>query len=143
MKSVSLALLAGFVVPFFSCNSSTSNVSNLASSMCDCFVSAENKLDAETTAIFQRVGESENPQHVLQQEMTKLSPEKTKIITDIITMVGDKDSPISECLADFDKKHPESKSLNRKKMALDIISEMKKKKCTVGTVVIYMGTKNL
>lgn len=111
--------------------------------MCDCFVSAENKLDAETTAIFQRVGESENPQHVLQQEMTKLSPEKTKIITDIITMVGDKDSPISECLADFDKKHPESKSLNRKKMALDIISEMKKKKCTVGTVVIYMGTKNL
>lgn len=143
MKSVSLAFLIGIIVSIFSCNSSSSNVSKLANSMCDCFVAAESKLDAETAAVFQKVAESENPQQMLQQEMAKLSPGRTKIITDIISMVSDKDSPISKCLNEFDKKHPESKSLNRKQMALDIIAEMKKNKCTVGTVVMYMGTKNL
>ena len=111
--------------------------------MCDCFSAAESKLDAETTQLFKNVAASDTPARMLQEEMKKLTPEKSKVVTEIIAMIGDTNSSVSKCLADFDKQHPESKSTDRKQMALEIVGEMRKQQCVVGTVVIYMGTKAL
>jgi septal ring factor EnvC (AmiA/AmiB activator) len=144
MKTVSL--LSGLCLSMFfiSCGNSSSNITKLADDMCGCFTSAQSKMDAETTELFNKVNSSETPQKTLQEEMAKLKPEKLKEVTELFQSVASKDSPISKCLSDFDKTHEGTKSTNRKQLALDIAVQMKKNNnCALGTAVIYMGAKSI
>ncbi len=142
MKSVSFVTILGLTMLFFSCGNAANNTAKLADDMCGCFSSAQSKMDAETTDLFNKVSNSETPQQTLQQEMAKLNPEKLKTVTEIIQSVGSKDSPISKCLSDFDKNHQGTKTTDRKQLALEIAAQMKKNNnCALGTAVIYMGAK--
>jgi septal ring factor EnvC (AmiA/AmiB activator) len=144
MKSVSFVTIVCLSVFFTSCGNSSTNTAKLADDMCGCFTSAQSKMDAEITELFNKVNNSETPQQTLQQEMAKLKPEKLKEVTELIQSVGSKDSPISKCLSDFDKTHEGTKTTNRKQLAHDIAAQMKKNNnCALGTAVIYMGAKTL
>jgi hypothetical protein len=142
MKSVSLVTI--FLALLCSCSSSGSKTEAYAADMCGCFEAEQKKLDADVIAMLEKVRNSQTPQVTLQLELPKLAPEKIKVVTEVFQSIGDKNAPTSKCLEGFDKRHADSKSTDRKQMALDIAEKMKENKtCLLGSTVIYMGAKSI
>jgi hypothetical protein len=113
----------------YSCKpgSADKKVPELANEMCDCFSALQKRFDTESVELLKLVSTSTNPKRVLQDGISKMTPEKSSFFTRQIQSLGDKNSKVYLCLQDFDKKHGKETTKSKGMLKRNLLKELQQK----------------
>ncbi len=126
-----------------SCKGSADNKApELANAMCDCFDSFQNNLSADAKKLMKEVSTAAKPQEAMMAGMAKFTPEDAKAFADQLKTIGDKNSSVFKCLQDFDKKHANETTADKKALTDKLLMEMQKDGgCYVGAAIVNLNPK--
>lgn len=137
-----MILFTGLLFLLVSCGTGSADkkVPQLADEMCDCFTGFQKDLSPAVIALMKQVSVSANPRQEMQEGLAKLKPEEANAFIEKFKQISDRTSEVNKCMQEFDKKHAEETTKDKKALTGKLLKEMQANgNCPAGAAVVNIG----
>lgn len=145
MKIKSSMTIFGMALILIATGCSLGKEKEVATDLCGCTKSLENKLTPEFVNILIESSKAENPEKAIEEKMSAMEPEQMMALLPNMEAMGELENEEGEfmtCINGLEKKYENAYTFDEEESMKEVLAEMEKNDCTFGAAILKLAMKS-